>query len=847
VTLKKKERVERIAELNQEPPSASVVSRYPRADHADFPLDPQWSAFAFPDGVQYSLTRPKPISYYAVMTLEDGTQLFAAYLTFYELVENVSVNGNKAKPPPPPVPPRPATMVLKRNSTGGAPMKPRPPPLPDLYVQKSICLVSHYPQFMMLRDCLTEIFKAEKLRSLSFPSQDSDAVDNGSGGSALSIKNGGSETSKKEDKLAPIERYIAQLIFEVPLPVPGQYCIEFFIRERRLSCSFPAVRSPLMSSFPLRFLFRMLSVDNILTILAAVIAEGRILFNSASLHNLTVASQCILQLLHPFQWWYAYIPCLTLQMLDAHEIPQPYILGVHSKYLSLLTDTTGVVIVDIDHNTVRCDEPLTQLPDEEGGRLRDSLRALVEADVSSQFDALPSSLLFDPPSTSSNTTASHTLASNTTRSPRDDKLHGLAGHYGSDLSPYGRMRNEAFDQKVLCALQRFYADIVGGYRKFLFFIEDVPFFNGTGFLQYRTTKSPTNAEFFRTFLESRAFDVYLDEELQPDEYHNFIADGVSLQHKCLGHKEQLKTFTIPHPPAFVPPSPFKTQKRTLRKGASAAIPSESESGSNSSSSSSSSGRLFAGPAAPELFGEHSLRLITMPCPSRTPILSTRRRPRHLDSERSNSTTYEEQLKFYMSKVFSSDSIEDSEKVAVEALLRAAPARRVLTDILGQPKLQGSTSLCLAQGGFDALVSILMKALDFAVADSPPDYISPTSVLDASTVYFTENVSGARTYIETYIRSHSVWRNTDYWKHALQVAVVQSNVGVASEEKTGEKEEFILQWMITATHQMLSCGMETQVVQSLMEEMCRKYGMASGHLETLLAFLENIKAAMENWH
>jgi hypothetical protein len=40
--------------------------------------------------------------------------------------------------------------------------------------------------------------------------------------------------------------------------------------------------------------------------------------------------------------------------LDAYQIPQPYILGVQSKYLGELTELPDdVIIVDIDHNSVR--------------------------------------------------------------------------------------------------------------------------------------------------------------------------------------------------------------------------------------------------------------------------------------------------------------------------------------------------------------------------------------------------------------------------------------------------------------------------------------------------------------
>jgi hypothetical protein len=50
---------------------------------------------------------------------------------------------------------------------------------------------------------------------------------------------------------------------------------------------------------------------------------------------------------------------------------------------------------------------------------------------------------------------------------------------------------DAFDFSVYEAVLRFYAGIFSGYRKFLFFVQDTPFFNTEGFLSWRCpTESP---------------------------------------------------------------------------------------------------------------------------------------------------------------------------------------------------------------------------------------------------------------------------------------------------------------------------------------------------------------------
>src|SRR5689334_7654534 len=104
-----------------------------------------------------------------------------------------------------------------------------------------------------------------------------------------------------------------------------------------------------------------LNVDNTIGVLAAMLTESRILFHSTSLHLLTYIMQCMLQLLYPFQWWYSYVPQLHEEMLDAHEIPQPYCLGIHTRHLSQLQGggLDEVLIVDLDHDVLRCSHPLT--------------------------------------------------------------------------------------------------------------------------------------------------------------------------------------------------------------------------------------------------------------------------------------------------------------------------------------------------------------------------------------------------------------------------------------------------------------------------------------------------------
>jgi hypothetical protein len=55
----------------------------------------------------------------------------------------------------------------------------------------------------------------------------------------------------------------------------------------------------------------------------------------------------------PLKWNFLYVPNLPPEMIEAaKECFMPYIIGLHKKYLYLLTDKTDKIIIHVDTNTV---------------------------------------------------------------------------------------------------------------------------------------------------------------------------------------------------------------------------------------------------------------------------------------------------------------------------------------------------------------------------------------------------------------------------------------------------------------------------------------------------------------
>ena len=111
-----------------------------------------------------------------------------------------------------------------------------------------------------------------------------------------------------------------------------------------------------------------------LDLLAAALAERKIIVHSSDLSRIAPLVEALDALLYPLKWAHAFVPVLPRAMLEVAEAPQPYILGVHTDWLtplmrvgasgggdngsggSILED---VVLVDIDNGVVTCYDPAT--------------------------------------------------------------------------------------------------------------------------------------------------------------------------------------------------------------------------------------------------------------------------------------------------------------------------------------------------------------------------------------------------------------------------------------------------------------------------------------------------------
>jgi hypothetical protein len=120
---------------------------------------------------------------------------------------------------------------------------------------------------------------------------------------------------------------------EIPVPKIGYPVSLLLAREKKVFFHSPLSILSLPTSFdiPLRLLFELITVENILKIILSMLSEQKIIFLSfkKSLLSFTIQSFCTL--LYPFAWHHALVPILPKILIDFLHSPMPFIMGVEKS------------------------------------------------------------------------------------------------------------------------------------------------------------------------------------------------------------------------------------------------------------------------------------------------------------------------------------------------------------------------------------------------------------------------------------------------------------------------------------------------------------------------------------
>ncbi|XP_078298022.1 DENN domain-containing protein 3 isoform X1 [Panthera onca] len=165
------------------------------------------------------------------------------------------------------------------------------------FVPFAVCVVSRFPYYNALKDCLSCLLIHLKL------CKDFE-VDN------------------------HIKDFAAKLSL-IPSPPPGPLHLVFNMKP--LQIVFPSRADPESPVIDLDLHLPLLCFrpEQVLQILTCLLTEQRIVFFSSSWALLALVAQCFLAYLHPLQWQHTFVPILSGQMLDFVMAPTSFLMGCH--------------------------------------------------------------------------------------------------------------------------------------------------------------------------------------------------------------------------------------------------------------------------------------------------------------------------------------------------------------------------------------------------------------------------------------------------------------------------------------------------------------------------------------
>ncbi|XP_058481012.1 DENN domain-containing protein 5B isoform X1 [Solea solea] len=202
-----------------------------------------------------------------------------------------------------------------------------------LYVSKALCLISPMPFMHACRHFLSQLHRA--ITAATTPP-------------------------------LPLESYIHNILFEVPLPAPGR-TLKFYGVYEPIVCQRPGLLELPLADFPLTETFSLLGLENLVQVFTCTLLEMQILLYSQDYQRLMTVAEGITTLLFPFQWQHVYVPILPASLLHFLDAPVPYLMGLQSTENTdpsklELPQEANLCFVDIDNHYIELPEDFPLFP-----------------------------------------------------------------------------------------------------------------------------------------------------------------------------------------------------------------------------------------------------------------------------------------------------------------------------------------------------------------------------------------------------------------------------------------------------------------------------------------------------
>ncbi|KAM6972971.1 DENN domain-containing protein 3 [Aplochiton taeniatus] len=197
----------------------------------------------------------------------------------------------------------------------------RPSSKSRLYTAVALCLISKYPYYNALRDCLSCLLAQVK-------------------------------PGRPMDFEETVKEFSAKLDL-VPIPPPGQLHVAFSLRP--LQVFLPSREDPdkVVVDLDTHLVFLCFRPEQLLQVLSSLLMEQRVVLLSSDWSRLTLFGESILLFLRPLTWQHPYVPVLSRGMLDFLMAPTALLMGCHLAHFSqVAVETDDLIMVNIDDGSV---------------------------------------------------------------------------------------------------------------------------------------------------------------------------------------------------------------------------------------------------------------------------------------------------------------------------------------------------------------------------------------------------------------------------------------------------------------------------------------------------------------
>ncbi|XP_063307082.1 DENN domain-containing protein 3 isoform X1 [Pelobates fuscus] len=198
----------------------------------------------------------------------------------------------------------------------------------NVFVQFAVCVISRYPYYSALKDCL----------------------------SCLMIQ---LKCCKDTDVDGHVKEFAAKLSL-IPNPPPGPLNLKSFFQVfcmKPLQIVFPSREDPdsPIIDLDLHLPFLCFTPKLVLQIMSCILTEQRIVFFSSDWALLTLIAECFMIYLHPMQWQHTFVPILSRQMLDFIMAPTSFLMGCHLDYYEqVCKEAEDLILINIDYGSIVC-------------------------------------------------------------------------------------------------------------------------------------------------------------------------------------------------------------------------------------------------------------------------------------------------------------------------------------------------------------------------------------------------------------------------------------------------------------------------------------------------------------